>query len=299
MRLAVLGSGSGGNAIVVHSGDAFLLVDAGFSCGRIVREVRKLGKEASTLGALLLTHEHEDHVRGVAQLRKRFGVETYATAGTLSGLALGGDAPASTIRSGDPFEAAGFQVEAFRLPHDAREPVGFVIEDREGRRLGVVHDLGSRTQLAWGRLRDLDALVIETNHDLHRLRTGPYPWYLKQRVASRHGHLSNDDAALGVEELLSDRLRHVVLYHLSRTNNSPALAYQAVAEKLDARGSEAEIILTRQDEATPWIELGSISPLGTPEGTVSPAPRRPRDRSGEPERDEAAGGQLALALSYP
>jgi len=299
MRLAVLGSGSGGNAIVVHSDDGLLLVDAGFSGRRIVQEICKLGKEVSSLGALLLTHEHEDHVRGARQLVKRFGVETYATAGTLSGVDLGETASPSTIRSGEPFEAAGFQIEAFRLPHDAREPVGYVIEDRKGRRLGVVHDLGSRTRLAWGRLRDLDALVIETNHDLQKLRNGPYPWHLKQRVASRHGHLSNHDAALGVEELLCERLRHVVLYHLSRTNNSPALAYQAVAERLDACGSQAEIILTRQDEATPWIELRSASPLGPSKGAVLPAPRRQPDRSGEPSRDEAAGGQLALALSYP
>jgi len=298
MRLAVLGSGSGGNAIVVHSDEGLLLVDAGFSCRRIVCGLRDLGEEASSLGALLLTHEHEDHVRGAPQLVKRFGVETCATAGTLSRVALGESAKASTIRSGEPFEAAGFEVEPFRLPHDAREPVGFVIEDRQGRRLGVVHDLGSRSRLAWGRLRDLDALVIETNHDLQRLRNGPYPWYLKQRVASRHGHLSNHDAALGVEELLCDRLRHVVLYHLSQTNNSPALAYQAVAERLDVCGSEAEILLTRQDEATPWIELHGVSPLDPPKGTVLPARRQP-DRSGEPSRDEAAGGQLALALSYP
>ncbi len=288
MRLAVLGSGSGGNAIVVHSGDGRLLVDAGFSCRRIERELGQLGEEASVLGALLLTHEHEDHVRAAPRLAKRYGVAVYATAGTLSGVALPESAAPRPIRSGEPFEAAGFCVEAFRLPHDAREPVGYVIEDREGCRLGVVSDLGSRTRLAWGRLHDLDALVIETNHDLQKLRGGPYPWHLKQRVASRHGHLSNDDAALGVEELVSERLRHVVLYHLSQTNNSPALAAQAVAERLDACGSEAEIVLTRQDEATPWIELRS-----------PPAPRKSAERFRTERGDEApADGQLALALSF-
>jgi phosphoribosyl 1,2-cyclic phosphodiesterase len=190
----------------------------------------------------------------------------YATAGTLEQSRLHHDVAAlrRPIRSGEPFTvcSGGFLVEAFHLPHDAREPVGFVIEDRAGHRLGVVSDLGSRSRLAWGRLRDLDVLVIEANHDLQMLRDGPYPWHLKQRVASRHGHLSNPDAALGVEELLSDRLRHVVLYHLSQTNNTPALAAQAVGETLDRLGSGAELIMTRQDEPTPWITVESPRPLG-------------------------------------
>ena len=288
MRLAVLGSGSGGNAIVVQSGGAGLLVDAGFSCRRIRHELGGLGTDAPELGAILLTHEHQDHVRGVPQLVKRCALPVHATAGTLAGLALPENATPHVVRSGEPYEAAGFLVEAFPLPHDAREPVGYVIEDRQGHRLGVVHDLGSRTRLAWGRLHDLDALVIETNHDLKKLRDGPYPWHLKQRVASRHGHLSNHDAALGVEELLSERLRHVVLYHLSQTNNSPALAFQAVAERLDVCGSEAEIVLTRQDEATPWIELCS-----------SPTARRPPEPSPATWEVEApVDGQLTLALSF-
>ena len=149
----------------------------------------------------------------------------------------------------------GFRVEAFRVPHDAREPVGFVIEDRHGRRLGLLADLGSRSQLAWGRLRDLDCLVLETNHDLQMLRTGPYPWHLKERVASRHGHLSNHDAAAGLDDLVSDRLQTVVLYHLSRTNNLPALAAREIGEKLAAVGSPAEIVVTRQEEPSPWVEI--------------------------------------------
>lgn len=258
MRLAVLGSGSGGNALIVESGGRRLLVDAGFPCRTIERRLRALGAEASGLDAVLLTHEHSDHVRGADRLVRRHGMPVYATAGTLALAGLGEEAAAcaETIRSGQPFEVAGsFFVEPFRLPHDARESVGFTIEDGEGARCGIVYDLGSRSRLAWGRLGDLDALVIETNHDLQMLRGGPYPWHLKQRVASRHGHLSNRDAALGVAELLCDRLRQVVLVHLSRTNNEPALAAQAVGAELDLRGSSASIVLTSQDEATDWLEL--------------------------------------------
>ncbi len=260
MRLAVLGSGSGGNSLIVESGGRRLLIDAGFSCRQIERRLASLDEDARRLDALLLTHEHRDHCRGVDVLARRHSLPIYATRGTLAGCALGTEVTAQTrsVRSGRPFEvpeAPGFRIEAFGVPHDAREPVGYVIEDDEGCRAGLVADLGSRSQLAWGRLRDLDCLVIESNHDLQMLRTGPYPWYLKQRVASRHGHLSNHDAATGVVELLCDRLSSVVLYHLSRTNNFPALAAQAMGEGLDRAGSSAQVILSGQDEPTPWLDV--------------------------------------------
>ncbi len=259
MRAAVLGSGSGGNSLIVESGGRRLLVDAGFSCRQIERRLADLGEEASRVESLLLTHEHHDHCRGVEVLQRRHGIPVYATAGTLAGLRWSGrgdeEPELHAIRSGEPFRVPGFRVEAFRVPHDAREPVGFVIEDRRGRRLGLLADLGSRSQLAWGRLRDLDCLVLETNHDLQMLRTGPYPWHLKERVASRHGHLSNHDAAAGLDDLVGDRLQTVVLYHLSRTNNLPALAAREIGEKLAAVGSPAEIVVTRQDEPSPWVEI--------------------------------------------
>lgn len=261
MRLAVLGSGSAGNAVVVESEGRALLVDAGFPRRRIESTLEELGTCASSLDALLVTHEHHDHVRGAASLARRHRLPVYATAGTLEATSLDKVVETKTIRSGEPFEvrgrngAPGFRVEPFRLPHDAREPVGFVIEDGRGRRLGVVTDLGCRSQLAWGRLRDLDGLVLETNHDLQMLRMGPYPWHLKQRVAGRHGHLSNREAADGLAELVGDRLQWVVLFHLSRTNNLPEIAADAIGERLDREGSRASLALTSQDAPTPWLEV--------------------------------------------
>lgn len=273
MRIAVLGSGSGGNAVLVASGEDRLLLDAGFSCRQIETRMALLGEEAADLQALVLTHEHSDHVRGVGRLVRRHALPLYATAGTLgaprlaAGLAAAGkdaddDAPRVTVvRSGHAFEIpgrdGGFRLEPFTVPHDAAEPVGFVVEDAHGARLGLLSDLGSRTQLAWGRLRDLDCLILETNHDLTMLRNGPYPWYLKQRVAGRHGHLSNQTAAEGLPELVSDRLRHVVLYHLSKTNNLPALAADTVGEALDRVGAETRVVLSRQDQPTEWVEVTS------------------------------------------
>jgi phosphoribosyl 1,2-cyclic phosphodiesterase len=258
MRIAVLGSGSRGNAVLVESGGRRLLLDAGFSCREIEKRLAGLGVAASSLEALVITHEHQDHVRGADRLARRHALPVYATAGTLEetrGLTVQARKQCTTIESGRPLEVAGFEIEPFAIPHDAAEPVGFVVQAPDGCRLGLAGDIGSRSRLAWGRLVDLDVLVLETNHDLEMLRNGPYPWVLKQRVAGRHGHLSNRDAADGVPELLCDRLRRVVLYHLSQTNNLPALAAAEIGEVLDREGSLAEIAVTEQDRASSWIEV--------------------------------------------
>ncbi|MEO8275693.1 MAG: MBL fold metallo-hydrolase [Thermoanaerobaculia bacterium] len=259
LRAAVLGSGSGGNAVVVESGGTRVLIDAGFSCRELERRMRNIGIEPSTISAMLLTHEHEDHVKGVDRFARKYGLPVYLTAGTMLGTVLGEEVLPRAVRieSGRPFEVGPFAIEAFSIPHDAREPVGFVLQDRAGRRLGLAADLGCRTQLAWGRLVDLDCLLLETNHDLEMLRSGPYPWSLKQRVASRHGHLSNREAADGLPELLAERLRYIVLYHLSRTNNLPALAAAEVAETLAREGSSTEIVISDQFEPSLWMEIGT------------------------------------------
>lgn len=259
LRAAVLGSGSGGNAVVVESGDFRVLIDAGFSCKELERRMRLVGIEPTTIAAVLLTHEHEDHVQGVDRFARKHRLPVYLTAGTMLGTVLGEEVTPRTVRieSGRPFEVGPFAVEAFSIPHDAREPVGFVLQDGAGRRLGLAGDIGCRTQLAWGRLADLDCLLLETNHDLEMLRSGPYPWALKQRVAGRHGHLSNREAADGLPELLASRLRFVVLYHLSRTNNLPALAAAEVAETLAREGSAAEIVISSQFEPSSWLEVGA------------------------------------------
>jgi len=257
LRIGVLGSGSGGNAVVIESGPNRLLIDAGFSCRELVRRMKRLDFDPATLGGVVLTHEHVDHCRGADRFVRKFRLPLYATEGTLAGVRLREEAARSTVllRSGEPREISGFSVEPFLLPHDAREPIGLVIEDSRGRRVGLVADLGCRTSLAWGRLKDLDVLLLETNHDLDMLRNGPYPWSLKQRIAGRHGHLSNRDAADGLPELMGDRLRWVVLYHLSETNNLPALAAAAIGEVLDRETCRARLAVAEQDHPSPWLEV--------------------------------------------
>ncbi len=257
LRVAVLGSGSAGNAVVVECGARRILLDAGFSCRELERRLRLVGVDPKSLQAVVLTHEHEDHVRGAARFGGKHRVPLYATQGTLdgSGLQEATAAPIEVIRSGVPVEVGGFVVEPFAIPHDAREPVGLVVEAPGGQRLGLVADLGSRSRLAWGRLSGVDLLLLETNHDLEMLRSGPYPWSLKQRIASGHGHLSNHAAADGIPELVSERLAWVVLYHLSRTNNLPPLAYAAIVERLQAERSAAQVAVSSQGEPSPWLEV--------------------------------------------
>lgn len=242
--------------LVLESGGKRLMVDAGFSCREIEKRLAKVGIDRADFEGLILTHEHSDHTRGVKRFARRNGVPVYATAGTLEELDLPDNGlEIHTLRSGRPAEVGSFAVEPFSVPHDAREPIGVVVQDRQGRRVGLVADLGTRSQLAWGRLTDLDALILESNHDLDMLRSGPYPWPLKQRVASRHGHLSNREAAAGIGELDTSHLQWVVLYHLSRTNNLPVLALESVGEALTRESSPAQICVTNQFEPTPWMEV--------------------------------------------
>lgn len=259
LRAVVLGSGSGGNAVVVEQRGRRVLIDAGFSCRELERRMKSVGIAPETISALLLTHEHDDHVRGAGRFALKHRIPVRATKGTIAGTELPPDVAMNLepIESGRPFEIAGFAIEPFLIPHDAREPVGFVLQDAAGRRLGLAADIGCRSQLAWSRLVDLDLLILETNHDLDLLRTGPYPWHLKQRVASRHGHLSNAEASEGLPELLCSRLRTLVLYHLSRVNNTVALASATVREALDRAGARTEVVVADQFQPTPWMEVAS------------------------------------------
>ena len=259
LRVVVLGSGSGGNAVVVESGGRRILLDAGFSCRELERRMRAVAIDPKSIGALVLTHEHEDHVRGAGRFALRHRLSVFATRGTLAGTELPPDvlAHVEILESGRKVEVEGFEVEPFQIPHDAREPVGFVVEDASGRRIGLCGDIGSRSRLAWGRLVELDLLILEANHDLDMLRNGPYPWALKQRVAGRHGHLSNTEASAGLPELLSARLRWLLLYHLSRVNNTAALAAATVGEALERAGSRAGVVVTDQFLPTSWLEVAT------------------------------------------
>lgn len=259
MRFCVLGSGSSGNCLVIESGEDRILVDAGFSCREIDRRLEAVGITSRRFEAVILTHEHGDHTRGAPRFSRRYAVPIHATRGTLAALRLPEHCPEPvTVQPGRRFRVGRFAVEPFAIPHDAREPVGLVVE-ADGCRLGLAADLGRRCPEAWRRLRDLDALVLETNHDIEMLQQGPYPWPLKKRIAGDNGHLSNRDAADGLRDILSERLRWVVLYHLSRTNNMPVLAREAVARVLSLGIASTEICISEQTRPTPWLSMVSMA----------------------------------------
>ncbi len=255
LRFCVLGSGSSGNAVVVEYEGRRLLIDCGFSARELVRRLESVGIAPETIGNILITHEHNDHCRGVRQFRKRFQTPVWATEGTLQAMRAG--AWGSRVEADQPQELSGMEVTPFAIPHDAREPVGYVLEASSGERLAVIADLGEASGYVWRKVDSVDALVLESNHDVQMLTEGPYPWPLKRRILSHKGHLSNQSAAEGLRQVDCDRLQMVVLYHLSRTNNRPHLAAEAMEETLENLGSAVEVVVSNQTAPTDWIEIGS------------------------------------------
>jgi phosphoribosyl 1,2-cyclic phosphodiesterase len=251
MKLAVLASGSQGNAILVSSGTHSILFDVGVSVRKLKSRAAELGVDFSGLKAAFISHEHSDHVRGLELFSEKSGLPVFATHGTLGSDAVRGIKNKVAIKSGETVRINGFEVQAFRLPHDAAEPVGFVISDRE-HLIAIATDLGSPITLVQERLKNAELVVLESNHDPELLRNGPYPWPLKQRILGRNGHLSNQDCAKTLARLQHHGLKRAVLAHLSDKNNRPQLAFRASREMVQ---ESVRLDLTSQDCAGPLIEL--------------------------------------------
>lgn len=241
MRLWTLGSGSKGNALLLECGETRILVDAGFSARRIGERLAAVGVDPHSIGALLLTHEHSDHVSALEGVVKRWRWPVYLTRGTALGAAdaLGG-ATTQEVTAGGTFSIGSLSITAVRTSHDAAEPVAYVAtSERSGMRMAIVTDLGVVTNPVREAVRHVDVLVVESNHDEVMLQTGPYPYHLKRRVAGDRGHLSNRAAGELVAECNHRGLQQVVLAHLSETNNTPAMALDAmrgVARKARFKG---------------------------------------------------------------
>lgn len=227
MRFASLGSGSRGNATLVEAGDTCVLVDCGFSAREAERRLQRLGRSARDLGAILVTHEHSDHIGGVATLARRHGLPVYATEGTARGTALAALATLHLIDTRCVLQLGALTVQPVAVPHDAGEPCQFLF--RQGKKaFGLLTDLGSITPAVADAYRACDALMLECNHDSAMLAAGPYPYFLKRRVGGARGHLSNAQAAQLLATLDVARLQRVVMSHLSATNNTEALARSAL-----------------------------------------------------------------------
>jgi len=234
MKFCVLGSGSKGNATYVEAGGVAILIDAGFSGVEIERRLAALGLAVESLAAILVTHEHGDHIRGVQALARRYKLPVLVSRATraAAGAVLAKiDEYWQEISAGQDYEFRGLHIHPFSVSHDVADPLGFVIT-HAGRTLGYCTDTGITSRLMHHRLSGCHGLILECNHDLEMLKNGGYPPQLQQRIRSKEGHLTNSDAARFLIELIHDGLEHVVLAHISETNNTHELALATVQEHL-------------------------------------------------------------------
>ena len=253
MRFASLGSGSRGNALLVEAGDTRILIDAGFGPREMTRRLQRLGLAGEDIDAVLVTHEHSDHIGGVFSCARRFDWAVMLTHGTLAACrAASAETRTTLIGSHEAFSVGDISAQPFPVPHDVREPVQFVLADGD-RRLGVLTDAGHVTAHMVAMLEGCDALVLECNHDARMLAQGDYPQALKRRIGGPWGHLDNSATASLLSRIGQSRLRHVVAAHLSAENNRPALAQAALAAAL---GCEQDWIgIASQNEGFAWREI--------------------------------------------
>ncbi len=251
LRFASLGSGSRGNSTLVEWDSGTLLIDCGFSVRETTQRLERLGKRAEDLTAILVTHEHADHIKGVAPLSRRYNLPVYMTPGTYQSRDLGVLPDLRLIEGYAPFALDQLKIIPVAVPHDAREPAQFIFECG-GTRLGILTDLGSITAHVEGHYQDLDAMVLEANHDPFMLASGPYPPSLKQRVGGLWGHLSNQQAAGFLQRLNCARLQHLVVAHISQQNNSLELAQAALAP---VTAEVKQITFACQNQGFDWLSV--------------------------------------------
>lgn len=241
MRITTFASGSSGNCILVSLGETHLLLDAGISFKRIKENLALSGLAPEELSAVLVTHEHSDHISGLATFVKRCAVPVCAprtVAGALRRAVPGIEPLLRTVPVGEDFALDGVTVRAFRTPHDTEESVGWRLTDGTGETFALATDMGCVTGEIEVGLAGADAVLIEANHDLGMLRDGPYPFPLKRRILSDHGHLSNENCAALAARLASGGTRYIILGHLSRENNTPRLAFGTVRAALDGKNAQ-------------------------------------------------------------
>ena len=238
IRFSVLGSGSAGNATLVDCNGVRLLIDAGLSAKQLTLRLAAIGIDPASLAGILLTHEHGDHTCGLKTLLKQVRAPVFATAATTKIVRESVNTASSwkTFEAGQSFSIGPALIQSFSVEHDAIDPVGFVLT-HEASSFAVLTDLGYATRQVINAVQGVHALLIETNHDESLLQNDQKrPWSVKQRILSRHGHLSNQAASKLVADIATPSLRHVLLAHLSEDCNAPALATAAIREKLDSAG---------------------------------------------------------------
>lgn len=280
VRFTILGSGSSGNCAYVETESSRVLIDAGFSPRQIRQRLAMIGRAPENLSAILITHEHSDHISGLFGLAEKLRIPIYCNRDTQEAIAWSlkerwngkrreplfdglekttGDFIAKLewrlFRTGDSFELNDLLVETFPIPHDAQDPVGFLVRTGGGN-FGFATDLGHMTKLVAERIRPANVLVLESNHDVTMLQNSHRSWSLKQRILGRHGHLSNEAAAEAAAQIMSDGLKHLYLAHLSRECNKPELAMRVMTQRLQQIGAaHVQLQLAAQHEPCKTLEL--------------------------------------------
>jgi len=252
VRIASLGSGSKGNGTFVEGSGGVVLIDLGFGIKETLRRMASRAISPWDIKAILITHEHGDHIHGAAQLARKFHLPIYMTSGTFDPKRFEGGLDIRRINLEERFSIAGMSIRPVTVPHDAKEPCQYVFSEG-GLNVGVLTDIGHITPHVLDAYSDCDGLVLECNYDPEMLATGPYPRALKARVSGPLGHLSNEQAAGLLASIDLDRLKHVVISHISEKNNRPALAEAALREAL--AGWHGELHHATQKEGLDWIKI--------------------------------------------
>lgn len=265
MRLCSIASGSSGNCIYAGSDTTHLLVDAGISCRRITEGVNTLGISPSQLDGILITHEHSDHISGLGILARKYEIPVYTTKQTYEGILNDkkiGPLPEGLfceVKYDEKFTIKDLTVCPVKISHDALCPAAYTIRCGK-KKMGILTDLGNFNDYVVECMSDLDAVLIEANHDVNMLQVGPYPYYLKKRILSDRGHLSNEMCGKLLDRILHDGMKNVVLGHLSRENNMPELAYETVRLEIDMSDSpykarDFQLSVAKRNEISPVIEI--------------------------------------------
>jgi phosphoribosyl 1,2-cyclic phosphodiesterase len=265
MRLCSIASGSSGNCIYIGSDKTHLLVDTGISKKKIEEGLAHLELDGENISGILITHEHSDHIQGLVVFSRRYHVPIYASKGTIEGIKACksiGEVEEDLLHviETDQITSVGdIAIQPFSISHDANEPTGFRMESN-GKRVAVATDLGYYDDYIIEKLKDLHGIVLESNHDIHMVEVGPYPYPLKQRVLGNKGHLSNEFAGRLLCEILHDDLKHIVLGHLSKDNNFPELAYETVKLEVTMsdvpyHGNDIPLMVAKRDQVSQVLYL--------------------------------------------
>ena len=265
MRMCPIASGSSGNSIYVGSDNTHILVDAGISKKRIEDGLKTVGENGTDIDAILITHEHSDHIQGLGVFVRKYPVPIYGTPATLKQIQcmdyLGYIPPElfTEISPDEEFMLGDISVSSMRISHDAADPVAYSFANGD-KHMAIATDMGEYTDYTLDHLKDMDALLIEANHDIRMLQVGPYPYQLKQRILSERGHLSNESAGRLLSDIACDRLQTIILGHLSKENNLPELAYETVRLEIESGDNEYhandfEMIVAKRSEPTRIVEI--------------------------------------------